>query len=284
MDELKAPRLLAVVTGASSGIGWHLARTAAEFGMDLLVAADRPLEQACEDFRQAGARRVDAVQCDLSTTEGVEQLMARLDGREVDALMANAGHGLGGAFLDQDFQDVRHVIDTNVTGTVLLIQQVARRMRARGKGRILVTGSIAGFQPGAFHAVYNGSKAFMDSFTQALRHELRPTGVTVTLLMPGVTDTEFFERAGLQDTKVGADMAKDDPAFVARTGFDAMHKGEADVVAGLKNKLQVAASKVLPAQAVAAAHGAIAQPGSAKHDHPEREEVHPIGPHGKDTP
>ena len=114
--------------------------------------------------------------------------------------------------------------------------------------------------------------------------ELRPTGVTVTLLMPGVTDTEFFERAGLQDTKVGADMAKDDPAFVARTGFDAMHKGEADVVAGLKNKLQVAASKVLPAQAVAAAHGAIAQPGSAKHDHPEREEVHPIGPHGKDTP
>lgn len=283
MDERKAPRPLAVVTGASTGIGWHLARIAAEHGYDLLVAADRPLDEAVAEFRQAGAQRVDAVQTDLARREGVDALLQALQGREVDALMANAGHGLGGSFLDQPWEPIQHVIDTNVTGTVYLLHAVALKMRARKQGRILVTGSIAGFQPGSFQAVYNGSKAFVDSFAQALRHELKDSGVTVSLLMPGVTDTEFFERAGMQDTKVGADMKKDDPAMVARVGFDAMRKGEADVVAGFKNKLQVAASKLLPAQAVAAMHGSITEPGSAKHDHPEREEVHPIGPHGKDA-
>src|SRR5205085_1910350 len=190
---------------------------------------------------------------------------------------ANAGHGLGGAFLEQDFSAVQHVIDTNVTGTIYLLQHVARGMVARGKGRILVTGSIAGFQPGSFHAVYNGSKAFVDSFAQALRNEMKDTGVTVSLLMPGPTDTEFFVRADLLDSKVGADMKKDDPAMVARVGFDAMLKGEADVVAGWKSKAQVIASKVLPAQAVAQAHRKLAEPGTAKHDKPENEQVHPIG-------
>jgi short-subunit dehydrogenase len=279
MDELKAPRPLAVVTGASSGIGYHLARIAAEHGYDLVVAADTPLDEAVLDFKSCGAQRVDAVQVDLATRQGVDELVNLLQGREVDALMANAGHGLGGSFLEQDFEQVQHVIDTNVTGTIYLIQHLARGMTARGQGRILVTGSIAGFQPGSFHAVYNGSKAFIDSFSQALRNEMRNTGVTVSLLMPGPTDTDFFVRADLMETKVGADMKKDDPAMVARVGFDAMLKGEADVVAGWKSKLQVISSKVLPAQAVAAVHRKLAEPGTAKHNHPEHEEVHPVGPH-----
>src|SRR3954462_1196638 len=258
MADLRAPRPLAVVTGASSGIGYHLARLAAEHGYDLVVAADTPLDQAVLDFKQCGAERVDACQVELASKQGVDEVLAKLQGREVDALLANAGHGLGGGFLDRDFTKVQHVIDTNITGTIYLIQQVARGMVARQQGRILVTGSIAGFQPGAFHAVYNGSKAFVDSFAQALRNEIKQTGVTVSLLMPGPTDTEFFERAELLDTKVGADMKKDDPAMVARVGFDAMLKGEADVVAGWKTKLQVMASKVLPAQAVAEAHRKLA--------------------------
>ena len=282
MADLKARRPLAVVTGASSGIGYHLARMAAQHGYDLVVAADTPLDQAVQDFKAEGADQVDALQVELASKQGVDDLLVRLQGREVDALLANAGHGLGGAFLDQDFADVQHVIDTNVTGTIYLIQQVARGMVARRQGRILVTGSIAGFQPGAFHAVYNGSKAFIDSFTQALRNEIKQTGVTVSLLMPGPTDTEFFERAHLLDTKVGADMKKDDPAMVARVGFDAMLKGEADVVAGWKSKLQVMSSKVMPAQAVAEAHRKLAEPGSAKHNKPQHEEVHPIGPHDED--
>ena len=283
MAEPKAPRPLAVVTGASSGIGYHLALIAAQHGYDLVVAADRPLEAAVADFKSAGALEVHAVRAELASRQGVDDLVNELQGREVDALMANAGHGLGGRFLDQDFGDIQHVIDTNVTGTIYLIQQLARGMVARGRGRILITGSIAGFQPGAFHAVYNGSKAFIDSFAQALRNEMEDTGVTVSLLMPGVTDTGFFERADLLDTKVGADMKKDDPAMVARVGFDAMRKGEADVVSGWKNKLQVAASKVMPAQSTAQMHRKLAEPGSARHDHPDREEVHPIGA-GKHQP
>lgn len=287
MAETHAPRPLAVVTGASSGIGYHLAMLAAQHGYDLVVAADRPLGPAVADFKIAGAQQVHAIEAELASRQGVDELINALQGREVDALMANAGHGLGGRFLDQDFQAIQHVIDTNVTGTIYLLQHVARGMVARGRGRILITGSIAGFQPGAFHAVYNGSKAFIDSFAQALRNEMGDTGVSVSLLMPGPTDTEFFERADLLETRVGADMKKDDPAMVARVGFDAMLKGEADVVAGWKSKLQVVASKVMPAQAIAQAHRKLAEPGSARHNHPERAEVHPIGAgqgkDGKDT-
>ncbi len=262
----KAPRPLAVVTGASSGIGYHLARRAVEHGYDLVVAADTSLDQAVMDFKSLGAERVDAVLADLAAREGVDELCEALQGREVDALMANAGHGLGGPFLEQEVADIQHVINTNITGTIYLVQQIARGMVARGQGRILITGSIAGFQPGSFHAVYNGTKAFIDSFALALRNELKDSGISVSLLMPGPTDTDFFARADLLDTKVGADMKKDDPADVARLGFDAMLKGEADVVAGWRSKMQVIASKVMPAQAVAEAHRKLAEPGTAKED------------------
>jgi short-subunit dehydrogenase len=182
-------------------------------------------------------------------------------GRPVDALLANAGHGLGDAFLDQDFAAVRHVIDTNVTGTIYLIQKVGRDMRARGQGRILITGSVAGFMPGTFHAVYNGTKAFIDSFSFALRAELKDSGVTVTCLMPGATETEFFERAGMQDTKVAQDP-KDDPADVAKVGFEAMMRGDGDVVSGWQNKLQTTIANVTPAGMLAEQHRKMAEPGS----------------------
>ena len=258
MDEPRAPRPLAVVTGASSGIGYHLARCAAEHGYDLVVAADTPLADAVRDLEALGAR-VQAVQADLATTPGVQHLIQAIGGREVDALMANAGHGLGGSFLAQDFNEILHVINTNIVGTVHLVQHVARGMVARACGRILITGSIAGFMPGSFQAVYNGSKAFIDSFALALRNELKGTEVTISCLMPGPTDTEFFQRADMLDTKVGQGR-KSDPAEVARIGFEAMLKGEADVVAGLKNRLEVALSKVMPAQAVAQMHRRLAEP------------------------
>jgi uncharacterized protein len=260
MHELKAPRPLAVVTGASSGIGYHLARCAAEHGFDLVVAADMPLGEAVLDFESLGAT-VQAVQCDLATTDGVQHLMQAIGDRDVDALMANAGHGLAGSFLAQDFSDILHVINTNITGTVHLVQHIGRSMVARACGRILITGSIAGFQPGAFHAVYNGTKAFIDSFAIALRTELRGTDVTVSCLMPGPTDTEFFVRANMETSKVANDSKlMMQPEDVAKIGFHAMLKGEADVVAGLRNKLQVAMSKVMPSQATAMMHGRLAVP------------------------
>jgi uncharacterized protein len=202
---------------------------------------------------------VQAVQADLATTAGVQHLIHAIGEREVDALMANAGHGLGGSFLAQDFQDILHVINTNIVGTVHLVQHVARSMVARARGRILITGSVAGFMPGSFQAVYNGSKAFIDSFALALRNELKGTEVTISCLMPGPTDTEFFQRADMLATKLGQGR-KADPAQVARIGFEAMLKGEADVVAGLKNRLEVALSKVMPAQAVAQMHRRLAEP------------------------
>lgn len=255
-------RPLAIVTGASSGIGYELARIAAENGHDLLIAADRDLEPAAERLRALGAN-VEAVEVDLATTEGVDRLYAAARGRSVDVLCANAGHGLGQAFLDQDFVAARHVVDTNVTGTIYLIHKVGRDMRARNAGRILITGSIAGFMPGSFQAVYNGTKAFIDSFAHALRNELKETNVTITCLMPGATDTAFFARAGMEDTGFGTSK-KDDAAYVARVGWDAMMKGKADVVSGLKNKLMSAAASVTPASMTAQAHRMMAAPGTGR--------------------
>jgi short-subunit dehydrogenase len=254
---------LAVVTGASTGIGYELAIQCAKNGYDLLIAADEPeINRAAESLKPFSGK-VDAVEADLATVEGVDKLYARIGGRPVDALLANAGRGLGKGFLDQDFREARRVIDTNITGTIYLIQKVGRDMRARGAGRILITGSIAGFIPGTYQAVYNGTKAFIDSFSFALRAELKDTGVTVTCLMPGATETEFFERADLMDTKVGQ-AKKDDAADVAKTGYDAMMAGEGDVVSGWKNKLQSAIANVTPAGMLAEQHRKMAEPGSAK--------------------
>jgi short-subunit dehydrogenase len=251
------------VTGASSGIGYYLARQCAKNGFDLVVAADDPvINKAANDFRALGAA-VTVVETDLATTQGVDELYAATKGRAVEALLANAGHGLGDAFLEQDFEEARHVVDTNVTGTIYLLHRVGRDMRARGNGRILITGSIAGFMPGTYHAVYNGTKAFMDSFSFALRAELKDSGVTVTCLMPGATDTEFFVRAGMEDTKVGAGK-KDDPADVAKVGFEAMMKGEGDVVSGFKNKIMSAMATVTPSGILAEQHRKMAEPGGAK--------------------
>jgi short-subunit dehydrogenase len=257
-----ASRPFAIVTGASSGIGYELARCCVEREFDLLIAADQPeIQRAAEDLRQLGAV-VQALELDLATADGVEMLYEAAGDRPVDALLANAGHGLGGAFLDQDWDAIQHVIQTNVTGTVQLVHMVGRDMRARGSGRILLTGSIAGFIPGTYQAVYSATKAFVGSFSWALRAELKDTGVTVTCLMPGATETEFFERAGMLDTKVGQ-QEKDDPADVARAGFEAMMRGDGDVVSGWKNKLQAAVANVMPASVLAEQHRKKAEPGSA---------------------
>ena len=253
---------LALVTGASTGIGLEIAKLAAKEGYDLLVAADTPFVDATPALKGLGVN-VETVEADLATEQGVRQLIDRLGDRPLDVLVANAGHGLGHAFIEQDPQDWRHVIDTNVTGTLLLIQPIAQKMAQRGEGMILITGSIAGHLAGSFQAVYNGTKAFIDSFAAALGNELKDTGVTVTCLKPGATETEFFERADMEDTKVGQ-AKKDDAADVAKTGWDAMKDGKQSVVYGLKNKAQVLASGILPEKVTAAMHRQQAEPGSGK--------------------
>lgn len=252
---------LAVITGASSGIGLSLASLCAKDGFNLVIASDEPrIHDAAEMFRSRGTE-VDALKVDLATRIGVAELMSHIGDRHVDALLANAGHGLGKAFLDQDFEDILHVINTNVVGTVDLIQQVGRRMRDRQAGRILITGSIAGLMPGTYQAVYNGTKAFIDSFSFALRAELKDSGVTVTCLMPGATDTDFFERADMMDTKVGQGP-KQDPDEVAQVGYEAMMRGDGDVVSGWQDKLRAAISAITPSGVLAEMHRGLAEPGS----------------------
>lgn len=256
---------LAIITGASTGIGFELATLAAQDGYDLLVVANEPLiDAAARDFEQFGTQ-VESVQADLSSVEGVNSLLAAARGRRVEVVCANAGTGTGGAFLEQDVANWRHSIDTNVTGTVYLLQRVLTDMVAQGSGKVLVTGSIAGYIPGSYNAIYNATKAFIDNFTEALRNELKnDKGVTLTTLMPGATDTEFFDRAGMGDTKVGQDDKKADPAKVAQDGWDALFAGKGHIVSGLMNKAQVLAAGVVPQSVLADQHRKMAEPGSGK--------------------
>jgi short-subunit dehydrogenase len=260
-------RPFAVVTGASSGIGYELARQFAEHGYDLLIAAeDAGIEQAASALRTDSGPTVQAVQADLATYDGVEKLYDAVasGGRPVDAVALNAGRGAGGDFTTQtDLRDELNIIDVNVTSTVHLAKRVLPDMVRRGEGRVLFTSSIASTMPGSFQAVYNASKAFVQSFAEALRNELKDTGVTVTSLMPGPTDTNFFDRADMGDTKVGTGK-KDDPAQVAKQGFEALMKGDDHVVAGsVMNKVQAVTGKLIPDTQKAQMHRKMAEPGSA---------------------
>jgi short-subunit dehydrogenase len=258
-------RPLALVTGASSGIGRELAREFAEHGFDLIIAAEDDDIQRVADELSNGAQ-VQAVRVDLASGEGVEGLYGKVkaSGRPLDAAALNAGIGAGGAFVDTDLNDELKLIDLNVRSTVHLAKYVVRDMVQRGEGRMLFTSSIASTMPGSFQAVYNASKSFVQSFALALRDELKDSGVTVTSLMPGPTDTEFFERADMLDTKVGAGD-KDDPADVARDGFEALMNGDERVVsASLSTKLQGRVSRLMPDSAKAAMHRRMAEPGSGE--------------------
>jgi short-subunit dehydrogenase len=260
-------RPLALVTGASTGIGLELARQFADHDFDLVIAAhDDELDAAQRDLQARGAA-VEAVRADLATDAGVQALWRAVQatGRPLAAAALNAGRGAGGAFAGgTDLADELEIVDLNVRGTVHLAKHVTTDMAARGEGRILFTSSIASTMPGTYQAVYNASKSFVQSLALALREELADTGVTVTSLMPGPTDTEFFERADMLDTKVGAGD-KDDPADVARDGFEALMAGDERVVShSMKTKLQGRASRILPDSAKAKMHGGMAEPGSAK--------------------
>jgi short-subunit dehydrogenase len=261
---------LAVVTGASSGIGFELAKQFATNDYNLLIAAeDAELQAAAGELRALGAA-VEAIQVDLTTDGGVDELYARIKATgPVAALALNAGIGAGGAFagpgddrtsLEQELA----IVDLNVRSVVHLAKHVIGDMVARDEGRVLFTSSIAATMPGAFQAVYNASKSFVQSFALAIRNELKDTNVTITALMPGPVETEFFERADMLDTKVGADD-KDDPADVARDGFEALMAGKERVVShSLKTKAQGRGSRFLPDSAKAEMHRSMAEPGSAK--------------------
>jgi len=258
-------RKFAVVTGASSGIGFELAKQCVKNGFDVLIAAeDADLSKAVAELSATDGASVRGVQADLSTREGVEKLAGEVD-RPVDALLLNAGVGVGGAFIDTDLDAELKMIALNCDHTVHVAKRLLPAMVARGAGRVLITGSVVSTTPNPYQAVYGATKAFVMSFGEALRYELKDKGVTVTVLQPGATDTKFFERADLTDTKVGQGK-KDDPALVAKQGFEAMMDGKDSVLGGsFKSRMEGLMNELLPETVKAAQAGKKTEPGSAKH-------------------
>ncbi|MFF5448066.1 SDR family NAD(P)-dependent oxidoreductase [Streptomyces sp. NPDC012888] len=262
-------RPLALVTGASSGIGLELGRELAVHGYDLILAAeDDALHTAAERLRHHGTD-VRAVQADLATYDGVETVYAstRIRGAPVDVAVLNAGVGRAGPFLATELADQARVIDVNVSSTVHLAHRLLPGMVDRGAGRMLVTSSAAADLPGPYQAVQNATQAFLKSFALALNGELDGTGVTVTALLPGATDTRFFVRAGLLDTRVGRSR-KTSPETVARQGCAAVlreHPKAVAVAGPLRTRVGVLAADLLPATARAALHRRRAEPGGGQH-------------------
>jgi uncharacterized protein len=259
-------RPLAVVTGASSGIGFELAKQFALHGFDLLInSEDDRLIAATDELRRTGAG-VQPVRTDLRGGEGVEQVHSavRAMGRPVAVAAFNAGVGQGGAFIDNDLADELAVIDLNITSSVHLAKRLLPEMVRRGTGRALFTSSVAATVPGSHQAVYNASKSFLQSFAEALREELKGTGVTVTSVMPGPTETDFFRRAGMEeDTRIGR-RPKDDAALVGEQAYEAVMRGRGRVVTGsASTRAQGVVSKVLPDKLKAAVHRRLAEPGAA---------------------
>lgn len=221
---------LALVTGASSGIGFELAKLFVDDGYDVIVAADDDGINASADKLAAGGADVRAVQVDLRKPDDVERLYRSIGGRPLDAVALNAGTGGGGPFVERGLEEDLNIVDLNVRSTTHLAKLVLRDMAKRGRGKVLFTSSVASMMPGSLQTVYNASKSFVQSFAQALQDELRDTDITVTSLMPGPTETNFFKRAGMLDTLVGR-MPKDDAGKVAKQGYDALMRGDRKVVA-----------------------------------------------------
>jgi len=262
------PNQLAIVTGASSGIGYNLARVFAENGFDLVInsAAER-VQDAEADLRQYGAN-VTAIKADLATYEGCENFWQAIEelGRPVDAAAINAGVGVGGKFAETDLDEEINLVRLNVEGTLHITKRVVQHMVKNGRGRILITASIASEMVAPREAVYAASKAFDLSLAKSIREELDGTGVTVTALQPGPTDTEFFERAGLSNTQVGSESLKENsPYDVAKQGFEALMKGEQHIYAGnWKVKAEGSTSNITPDSVQAALHDKMAKPKDEK--------------------
>ena len=255
---------LAVVTGASSGIGYNLAKVFAENDFDLVIASNgERLDKAEADFKVIGAD-VKTVHADLATYEGVDAFWNEVEalGRPVAAAALNAGVGVGGLFAETDLQKEINLVRLNVEGTVHIAKHVVKHMVAQGEGRILFTASIAAEMIAPREAVYAASKAFDLSFAKSLRVELEDTGVTVTALQPGPVNTDFFHRAGMDNTQVGQEGKKEsEPYDVARQGFEAMMKGEKHVyAASLKTKVEGAVANLVPDAVKAAMHEKMAKP------------------------
>ncbi len=245
----------ALITGATSGIGYELARLFAENNYDLVIVArnEDELSDTANRLKQKYNIDVITISEDLFTQDAAFELCDKIkeNNIKVDVLVNDAGQGYYGKFVDTDIYRELDIINLNIASLVILTKHFLKEMVARGDGKILNLSSIASKVPGPYQSIYHGTKAFVQSFTEAIRAEVKDTGVTVTALLPGATDTDFFNKADMLESKVVQEGKLDDPVKVAKDGFDALMRGDDKAVSGFKNKLQVAMSNVTPDDTVA---------------------------------
>lgn len=261
-------KLFAVITGASTGIGFELARQFGENGFDLLICSGSDeIFEAQKELEEMGFT-VEAIKANLASYAGIENLYREIKKyeRAPDALAVNAGVGVGGSFIETSLNEEINLINLNIVSAVHLVKRVLPDMLDQNEGRILFTSSISSQMPSPFEAVYGASKAFITSFAESIRNEVKDSNISITIMMPGATNTNFFHRAHMDDTKAGAEMKYDnDPAEVARQGFEALMAGKETVFAeSFLTKLQGRALKFLPEKFKASFHRKWSEPGSAE--------------------
>jgi short-subunit dehydrogenase len=242
----------ALITGGTSGIGKELARLFARDRYNLIIVARNrdELDSTAAELRADGVQ-VTTISKDLSKMDEVKALCSEIS-VPVDVLVNDAGQGVYGLFKDTDLERELDIIHLNICATIILTKHFVKQMAARGEGKILNLGSVAGKLPGPWQAVYHATKAFVLSFTTAIREELKDSGITFTALMPGATDTDFFNKAGMQDSKIVQDKgAMANAADVANDGYEALMAGNDRVISGFKNKVQVNMANLTPDSAVA---------------------------------
>jgi len=247
-------RQMALITGASTGIGFDLARLAAR-DFDLIITArDKArLDQVAAQFEGQHGNRVHVIPADLARPDAPASLFAEIGSRglRVDALINNAGFGAYGAFADANAQNQLEMVQVNITALTNLTRLALTGMLQRRQGRIMNVASTAGFQPGPLMAVYYATKAYVISFSEAIANELKGSGVTVTCLCPGATETEFAKRADMGESrlfKLGAMRSED----VARAGYEGMLRGKTLVIPGLKNRVLAQSVRFTPRKVVTA--------------------------------
>src|ERR1700712_5947693 len=238
----------ALITGGTSGIGKELAKLFANDNYNLIIVArdQGELDSTAGELGASGIQ-VETISKDLSNMDEAFALCQEFGDRQIDVLVNDAGQGVYGLFKDNDIERELDIIHLNICATVILTKHFVQQMAARGEGKILNLGSVAGKVPGPWQAVYHATKAFVLSFTTAVREEMKDSGITFTALMPGITDTDFFNKAGMNDSKALQDESVEaGPADVAKDGYEALMAGDDRVISGFKNKMQVNMANLMP--------------------------------------
>lgn len=252
---MKNDKHYALVTGGTTGIGYELAKLLAQDKYNLIIVArnENDLQKAATEIRSHYQVDVITIAKDLFERRNAFDLYHDIKARdiEIEVLVNNAGHGHYGEFIDTNLSMELQIIDLNVASLVIITKLFLKDMVERRSGKILNLSSIASKAPGPWQSVYHGTKAFVQSFTEAVRHEVKDLGITVTVLLPGATDTDFFRKADMEQSKIAQEEKLDDPAAVAKDGYKALMSGDDMVVSGVKNKLQVAMAGVTPDEKLA---------------------------------